>query len=208
MISSTCQPSIGSSPCSQISPRPLAFPSPVPPQMCVSPASSNCPLFFSSVSHKLIPVPMSASGGAGSNRHQLLIRVDKEQLRLWILPSWENDVLLLSKGNRACPSSWGGVALVGALHAKWGHWAATWHEGVDLSRAQAALCLEHAWSLVLPCSCSLAALPIPQKTAPSCKRDRGGIGVIQSVNKPWCCWYYGMCVSFDSVCVGFNEESD
>lgn len=108
MISSMCQPSICSSPCSQISPRPLAFLSPVPPPMCISPASSNCPPFFSSVSHKLIPSPSSASGGAVSNRQLLHIRVDKEQLRLWILSSWENNVLLMSKGNGVCPGSWGG----------------------------------------------------------------------------------------------------
>lgn len=104
----------------------------------------------------------------------------------------------------------GVVALVGTLRAKWGQWAAPWHKGVDLSRAQAAPCLEHAWSLVLLCSCSLAALPVPQKPVPSWKRDCGSIGVIQGilVNKPWCCWYYGTCVSFDSVCVGFNEEAD
>jgi len=106
MISSACQPSICSSPCSQISPRPLAFPFPVPPQMCISPAFSHCSPFFSSVSHKLSFVPVSAFGGAGNSRRRLLIRVDEEQLHLWILPSWEDDVLLRS--NRACPSSWGG----------------------------------------------------------------------------------------------------
>lgn len=69
-------------------------------------------------------------------------------------------------------------------------------------------CLElGAATFLLPAG---GALPIPRKPAPSHKRDRGGASVIQGVlvNKPWCWWYYGLWLSFDSVCVGFNEAAD
>lgn len=105
----------------------------------------------------------------------------------------------------------GVVALVGALHAKWGQRAGTWQKGgVTSSRSTSCslprACLEPGAAVF----CSLAALPVPQNPAPSCKRDRGGMGVIQGtlIHKPWCFWYYGMCVGFDLVCVGFNEEAD
>lgn len=60
------------------------------------------------------------------------------------------------------------------------------------------------------CSCSLESLLVPHSPARSWKGNHGSTGVVQGmlVTKPRCCWYYGVCVSFDSVCVGFKEAGD
>lgn len=165
MISSTCQPSICSSPCSQISPRPLAFLSPVPPPMCISPASSNCPPFFSSVSHKLIPSSPAllleglwATGSCSISEWTKSNYVFGSSLLGKITCCW------WAKATGFVPVP-GVVALVGALRAKWGQWAGPWHKGVDLSRAQAAPCLEHAWSLVLLLFLFPGSTACPTKTS-------------------------------------------
>lgn len=54
-------------PCSQISLRTLAFASPVTLQMCISPASSSCPLFFFKVSHKYLSLLLDRQGGTGTS---------------------------------------------------------------------------------------------------------------------------------------------
>lgn len=140
------------------------FPSSDSAQTCMSSASSSHPVLV--ITSFLF---LSASEVAGSSRHRLLIRVNREQLRLQILPAWVNDGLMVSKGRRACPSSWhGGPCWLQALVA--GRWLS---RGVTFPEL-------FAWSTFRAHVQYVPAAQrhLPEQLALSCRSDRDTGGVL------------------------------